>query len=67
MSDNAAQLKAFVRKEKAGLYEVYCPAFDLWSQGDTAEEAKKNIAEAVLLFCDTEEMRNEPQNPPSVS
>ena len=48
-----AQLIAWVRKEKAGLYESYCPALDLWSQGDTIAEAKKNIAEAAGLFIET--------------
>ncbi|MGI9337144.1 MAG: type II toxin-antitoxin system HicB family antitoxin [Gammaproteobacteria bacterium] len=47
------QLKVLVRKEKPGLFESYCPALDLWSQGGTVAEAKKNIAEAVGLFIET--------------
>lgn len=44
------RLGAFVRKDKPGVYEVYCPALDLWSMGNTVAETKKNIAEAVELF-----------------
>lgn len=31
----------------------YCPPLDIYSQGDTREEAEKNIIEAVKLFIDT--------------
>ena len=44
------QLAAFIHKEKPGIYAVYCPALDLWSQGDTVAEARKNIAEVAELF-----------------
>lgn len=47
------QLAVLVRKEKPGLYESYCPMLDLWSQGDTTAEAKKNIVEAVGLFIES--------------
>lgn len=30
-----------------GGYSVYCPEFDVYSQGETMEEAIKNIKEAV--------------------
>lgn len=49
----SVRLDAVVRKDKPGIYEVFCPVFDLWSQGDTIAEAKKNIAEAVVLFMET--------------
>lgn len=48
-----ARLTALIRREKPGIYGVYCPALDLWSQGDTVAEAKKNIAEAVELFIES--------------
>lgn len=33
-----------------GGYSVYCPEFDIYSQGETAEEANKNIKEAVVGY-----------------
>lgn len=43
------RLMAHIHKEDGG-YAVYCPALDVASQGDTVDEAKKNIAEATLCF-----------------
>ncbi len=40
-------------KRKNGVFVSYCPAFDLYSQGDTKKEAAKNIFEAVKLFINT--------------
>lgn len=40
-------------KRKNGVFVSYCPAFDLYSQGDTKEEAEKNIFEAAKLFINT--------------
>lgn len=36
----------FTDKELGG-YSVYCPEFDVYSQGDTVKEALANIREAV--------------------
>jgi predicted RNase H-like HicB family nuclease len=33
-----------------GGYSVYCPELDIYSQGDTAEEAIKNLKEAVTGY-----------------
>ena len=48
-----AQLIAGIKKEELKLYVSYCPALDLYSQGETEKEAKKNIVEAVELFIQT--------------
>ena len=32
------------------VYVSYCPALDLYSQGDTEEEASANLIEALQLF-----------------
>ncbi|MEK6651481.1 MAG: type II toxin-antitoxin system HicB family antitoxin [Nitrospirota bacterium] len=37
-------------KKKEGLFIVCCPPLDLWSQGRTEAEARKNIEEAIKLF-----------------
>lgn len=38
-----------IRKESGG-YFALCPEIDVASQGDTIEEAKANLKEAVELF-----------------
>ncbi len=43
-------LVALIGEKKPGMYLSYCPALDLYSQGDTEEEAEKNIIEASELF-----------------
>ena len=42
-------LTAIIRKEDGG-YSALCPEIDIASQGDTIEEAKENLKEAVELF-----------------
>ncbi len=42
-------LTAIIRKEDGG-YFALCPEIDIASQGDTIEEAKGNLKEAVELF-----------------
>jgi len=42
-------LTAIIRKEDGG-YFALCPELDVASQGDTIEEAKANLKEAVELF-----------------
>lgn len=43
----------FSIKKKGDVFVSCCPVFDLWSQGDSFDEAKKNIAEALKLFVTT--------------
>lgn len=42
-------LTAIIRREGAG-YTALCPELDVASQGDSIEEAKQNLQEAVELF-----------------
>lgn len=42
-------LTAIIRKEDDG-YVALCPELDVVSQGDSIEEAKANLKEAVELF-----------------
>lgn len=42
-------LTAIIRKEDGG-YFALCPEIDVASQGDSIEEAKANLKEAVELF-----------------
>ncbi len=43
------QLTAIIEREGDG-YVSLCPELDIASQGDTIEEARKNLREAVELF-----------------
>jgi predicted RNase H-like HicB family nuclease len=46
------EFTALLESEGDG-YVALCPDFDVTSQGDTVEEAKRNLAEAVSLFLET--------------
>jgi predicted RNase H-like HicB family nuclease len=46
------EFTALVEREGDG-YVSLCPEFDIASQGDTVEEARRNLAEAVALFLET--------------
>ena len=43
------QLTAIIEREGDG-YVSLCPEFDIASQGETIEEARKNLQEALELF-----------------
>lgn len=43
---------AVIEREDDG-YVSLCPELDVASQGDTIEEARKNLAEAIGLFLET--------------
>lgn len=42
-------LTAIIEKEDSG-YVSFCPELDIASQGDTIQEAKENLKEALSLF-----------------
>lgn len=42
-----------VIKKELGKYASWCPELDVASQGDTMEEARKNLQEAVELHVET--------------
>lgn len=46
---NVRNFTAIIEKEDNG-YVSLCPELDLASQGDTVEEAKNNLQEAIELF-----------------
>lgn len=46
------QFTAIIEREGNG-YVSLCPELDIASQGDTIEEAKNNLAEALELFFET--------------
>jgi predicted RNase H-like HicB family nuclease len=48
----ARTLTAVVQKDGNG-WVSWCPELDVASQGDTAEQAKANLKEAVDLFLET--------------
>jgi predicted RNase H-like HicB family nuclease len=43
---------AMIERENAG-YVSLCPELDIASQGDTVEEARSNLVEAIELFLET--------------
>ena len=43
------RLTAFIEREEGG-YVALCPELDIASQGDTVEEARDNLKEALELF-----------------
>ena len=45
-------LTAIIEREDNG-YVALCPELDVASQGDTIEEARKNVQEAVELFLES--------------
>lgn len=46
------RLTALIEREDDG-YVALCPELDVASQGETVEEARQNLAEAVQLFLET--------------
>jgi predicted RNase H-like HicB family nuclease len=46
------RLAAIIEREGDG-YVALCPEYDVASQGDTIEEARSNLAEALALFFET--------------
>ncbi len=46
------QLTAIIKREGNG-YGSLCPELDIASQGDTIEEARTNLREALELFFET--------------
>jgi predicted RNase H-like HicB family nuclease len=54
------QFTAIIEREGNG-YAALCPEIDIASQGDTVEEARQNLAEAIELFlevADPSEVQN---------
>ncbi len=43
------QFTALIEREESG-YVSLCPELDIASQGDTVEEARNNLIEAIELF-----------------
>jgi len=48
----AQKLTAIIEKENGG-YVSLCPELDIASQGDTIEQARDNLKEALELFFET--------------
>jgi len=53
--DKIAGLAAIIECEGDG-YVSLCPELDIASQGDTVEEARRNLAEAVELFLESADL-----------
>jgi predicted RNase H-like HicB family nuclease len=50
--DTIREFTALIEREGEG-YVALCPELDIASQGDSVEEARRNLAEAVSLFLET--------------
>lgn len=46
------QMTAIIEREGSG-YVSFCPELDIASQGDTVQEARENLREALELFFET--------------
>lgn len=46
------QFTAIIEREGSG-YVSFCPQLDIASQGETVEDARKNLIEALELFFET--------------
>ena len=46
------QMMAIIEREGSG-YVSFCPELDIASQGDTVQEARENLREALELFFET--------------
>jgi len=46
------RVTAVIEREGDG-YVAFCPELDVASQGDTIEEARRNLEEALALFMET--------------
>ena len=51
-TSSTQHLTAVIEREGDG-YVSLCPELDIASQGDSVEEARRNLAEAVELFLET--------------
>ncbi|MDQ3130607.1 MAG: type II toxin-antitoxin system HicB family antitoxin [Acidobacteriota bacterium] len=49
---NTQKFTAVIERENDG-YVSLCPELDIASQGDTVEEAKANLTEAIELFLES--------------
>ncbi len=49
---NIKQFTAIIEREE-NQYVALCPELDIASQGDTVEEARRNLKEALELFFET--------------
>lgn len=61
---NVQQFTAIIEREE-NMYVALCPELDIASQGETVEEARKNLKEALELFFETasqEEIRERLHN-----
>jgi len=50
--DMNRKLTAIIERENGG-YVALCPELDVASQGDTVDDARKNLQEALELFFET--------------
>jgi predicted RNase H-like HicB family nuclease len=44
---------SIIRKEKGGGHVAFCPELGVYSQGETIEEAKASLTEAVELYLES--------------
>ena len=52
--DQSRRLTAIIEREDEG-YVALCPELDVASQGDSIEEARTNLVEALTLFFESAE------------
>ncbi len=50
--ERVERVTAVIEREGDG-YVAFCPELDIASQGDTIEQARANLQEALILFMET--------------
>lgn len=54
----SSQLPLFIEKDEGGFYVVECPLFEgCYTQGETIDEALKNIREVIALILEEKKNR----------
>jgi len=57
--------RVVIEQDEDGKFAAHCPALPgCWSQGDTREQAKRNIAEAITGYLASLKKHGDPIPPP---
>jgi len=59
------KFRVVIEQDEDGMFVASCPTLPgCWSQGETREEARQNIAEAASGYLESLEQRGDPIPPP---
>ena len=59
------RFRVIIEPDEDGRFAAHCPALPgCWSQGDTRQEAKRNIADAIAAYLASLRKHSDPIPPP---